>query len=245
MANEATNQQSWLERELGWAEAEIRFFNKQIVREHNTHEDFSLLCAWTTFNAYIAAIKAIDDSMMSFNSSSDGSMYLSNKIPLNNLCKLLHRQPLTPIEDTPEVWIADVDNDNNTTKSYQNTRLPSLYKTVDEHNNIKYSDIGRVKFYNSLICKDRWMFDITVLNIIDSLFPISMPYTPQKSIYKVIGETFLSGASLDEYDTCGIFRIITPENDIVEINRFFKTVNDMDIEISKAEYDARKAIKLG
>ena len=87
------------------------------------------------------------------------------------------------------------------------------------------------------------------------MFPITMPYMPGKPI-KVYCEDFLTDKKNGDFDTVGVFYALKEENGEpirIEINRFFRESFENEkeseefpvyVEISKEEYDSRKAIKL-
>ena len=87
------------------------------------------------------------------------------------------------------------------------------------------------------------------------MFPITMPYIPGEPI-KVFCEDFLTDKNNGDFDTVGVFYALKEENREpirIEINRFFRGPfkNEKEseefsgyVEISKEEYDSRKAIKL-
>ena len=87
------------------------------------------------------------------------------------------------------------------------------------------------------------------------MFHITMPYMPGKPI-KVYCEGFLTDKKNGDFDTVGVFYALKEENREpirIEINRFFREPfkNEKEseefpryVEISKEEYDSRKAIKL-
>ena len=78
------------------------------------------------------------------------------------------------------------------------------------------------------------------------MFPIAMPYMPDKSI-KVYCEDFLTDKKNGDFDTVGVFYALQTENreqKKIEINRFFREPKEGEegiwVEISKDEYMHRK-----
>lgn len=69
-----------------------------------------------------------------------------------------------------------------------------------------------------------------------------MPYMPADKPFKIYAEDFLVDPKNGDYDTRGILYAITPSGDKVEINRYFKEVEDGFEEIDLAEYMARKEL---
>lgn len=124
-------------------------------------------------------------------------------------------------------------------KAIQCSRMSSLFKYISTDGNITYNDINRV------ICKndesDKWGFYSRMINnIINDMFPITMPYNPTIEPYKVIVTDFLFDEKNGDYDTRGILYVVTPDKEKIEINRYFKEENGGWIEISQKEYDERK-----
>lgn len=77
--------------------------------------------------------------------------------------------------------------------------------------------------------------------VIDSIFPITMPYLPSSKKFKVVQDEFLVDPKNGDYDTVGYLHILTPDGKKVELNRFFKEVDGQMVQIEKAEFDERKA----
>ena len=165
-------------------------------------------------------------------------------ITRNILIRLLNELPLTPITDTEDIWEYSGLNSNSEYKSYQCKRKFGLFKMVYENGDVEYSDNDRAyaidiktgDSYHSLVC-----------NIIDELFPITMPYYPPVNKYKVYTEEFLAEGYYDDngdYNTRAILYCVTPDGEKIEINRYYaESVEDnfKMKEITKEEYEQRKA----
>lgn len=206
-----------------WAKKEVELACKHENPDRKEGEfDYGRAC-------YESALKA-------FNSlCDDGHSGFSIKMTQAILNRLIDRLPLTPIEDTNDAW-----ND----MGYQNKRMPSLFKYVYGDGTVKYHD-NRMSYcvdINNLAA-----YSLTLVQkIINEMFPITMPYMPDKPI-KVYCEDFLVDNKNGDCDTIGIFYCIKNENGEqkkIEINRFFKTSDDLGLgcweEISKKEYYERK-----
>jgi hypothetical protein len=118
--------------------------------------------------------------------------------------------------------------------------MSSLFKSVYPDGTVKYSDNGRV------ICEnfDRPGVGFTTRlarDIIDEMFPITMPYSPKDKKYKVIMEDFLVDANNGDYDTQGVLYAIDPDGNEIEINRYFAETDKGFVEITAEEYVERKA----
>jgi len=220
---------------LSWAEKEIDIACKR-EREASgvKNDDWDYGCA-----CYESALKAYKSLV------EDNHSGLSIGFTKQILNRLIDGKPLTPIEDTDDIWsdISDISGLNGEVVNYyQCKRMSSLIKYVYPDGTVKYKDINR--YY----CVDINNTEVTyysglVQRIIDEMFPITMPYFPGEPI-KVYCEDFLTDRKNGDFDTVGIFYAIKPDGEKVEINRFFKNSEDGWDEIDEVEYNERKAIKL-
>lgn len=157
-------------------------------------------------------------------------------------------KPLTPIEDTDDVWNL-IDNHEDGYISYQCKRMSSLFKDVYADGTVKYDDISRSYCVDINNSNNKYSSGL-VRRIIDAMFPITMPYMPGKPI-KVYCEDFLTDKKNGDFDTVGVFYALKTENDNqekIEIDRFFRAPKGDEkgawIEISKDEYMQRKDKKI-
>lgn len=221
-----------------WAKREIELACK---RENPDRKDgeFDYGCA-----CYESALKAFESLL------EDGHSGFSIKMTQAIFNRLIDGQPLTPIEDTEDVWNYCWKNDKDQ-MVYQCKRMSSLFKYVHTDGTVTYSD------NDYCYCIDIHNPNITyssglVRRIIEDMFPIKMPYMPGKPI-KVYCEDFLTDEKNGDFDTVGVFYALKEENGEqkrIEINRFFREPykNEKETfygwtEISREEYDARKAMK--
>jgi hypothetical protein len=169
----------------------------------------------------------------------DGHSGFSIRLTKQILNRLIDGKPLTPIEDTEDVWNDIIDrNDEEGYICFQCRRMSSLFKYVYADGTVKYKD------FNRYYCVDINNTEVTyrsglVQRIIDEMFPITMPYFPGEPI-KVYCEDFLTDRKNDVLDIVGIFYAIKPDGEKVEINRFFKESEDGWKEIDETEYIKRK-----
>ena len=169
----------------------------------------------------------------------DGHSGYSIGITKEILVRLIEGKPLTPIEDTPDVWCGIIDRRNDGSIHYQCGRMSTLFKDVSADGTVKYSDIERV------ICFDVNDPSSTYTNgfvrkIIDEMYPITMPYMPGKPFY-VAREDFLTDPKNGDFDTMGVL-YFTHGYHKQDINRFFKETETSWDEITKEEYLERKLI---
>ena len=212
-----------------WAEKEIEIACKR-EREasgvKNDDWDYGCFC-------YDSALKAFKSLM------SDGHSGFSIGLTKHILNRLIDGKPLTPIEDTEDVWDDIIDrNDEEGYICFQCRRMSSLFKYVYADGTVEYKDIDR--YYCVDINNTEVMYySGLVQRIIDEMFPITMPYFPEEHI-KVYCEDFLTDRKNGDFDTVGIFYAIKPDGEKVEINRFFKESEDGWEEIDESDFERRK-----
>ena len=209
-----------------WAEREVRL---ACERENPNRKDgeFDYGCA-----CYESALKAYKSL------TEDGHSGFSIMLTKNILNRLIDHKPLTPIEDTNDIWgriyiswhLGEI-------AKYQCIRMGSLFKYVYADGKVTYHDVDRV--LKVVTDKDGnetcWHSGLTN-NIIDELFPITMPYMPENEPYKVYCEDFLSDKANGDYDTVGVFYIIKPDGTRVDVNRYFGEIDGSFKEIDKETY---------
>lgn len=122
--------------------------------------------------------------------------------------RLLEKKPLTAIKDLPEEWTKAYKGENHT--DYVSKRRPSLIKTVRNNGPDLYDDIDRV------VCVDISTGDATRLRlgreVVNTLFPIEMPYYPPLGYFKVYYE------ELFEPDGILFKYLIKPDGEKVILN---------------------------
>ena len=222
---------------LDWAKREIDIACKR-ENPNRKKGEFDYGCA-----CYVSALKAFESL------TEDGHSGYSIGITKNILNRLIDGMPLTPIEDTDDIWNMSYKNDNGE-RVYQCSRMSALFKTVHSDGSISYSSNDHCYCIDINDPKNTYYSGITG-RIIHKMFPITMPYMPGKPI-KVYCEEFLTDKNNGDFDTMGIFYAVKDEKRI-EINRFFREPFSEDeestefpgwVEISKEEYDKRKSIKI-
>lgn len=155
------------------------------------------------------------------------------------LNRLIDHKCLTPVEDTPDVWYDISDWYQDGSKHYQCKRLTSLFKTVYPDGTVTFHDTDRA-YGVSENSPDITFTSGAISNLIDELFPISLPYYPFSHKFKVVTDEFLVDAKNGDYDTIGYLSCTTPTGDRIEINRYFKEENGELIPIEKDEFYERK-----
>lgn len=221
---------------LDWAKREVEIACKK-ERGNSKEDEFDYGCA-----CYESALKAFESLL------EDGHSGFSIKITQSILNRLLNGQPLTPIEDTDDIWIDSICSVKGV-KTYQCKRMNSLFKDVYPDGTIKYQDINGSYCINISNPTVGYSSSL-VRDIIDKMFPITMPYMPGNPI-KVYCEDFLTDKKNGDFDTVGVFYALRTEagkQEKIDINRFFRVPEDDEpgawTEISKEEYDERKLRKI-
>ena len=226
---------------LEWAKREVEIACKR-ENPNKKEGEFDYGCA--CYSSALKAFKSLYD---------DEHSGYSIRITQGILNRLIDGKPLTPIEDTDDVWNISHANGNGE-MIYQCNRMSALFKTVHSDGSVDYSSIDHCYCIDINNPKNTYSSRL-VRRIIHKLFPITMPYTPGEPI-KVFCEYFLTDKNNGDFDTIGVFYAFKEENGEpirIEINRFFREPfkNEKEseefpgyVEISKEEYDSRKAMKL-
>ena len=206
-----------------WAEREVQIACKRENPDRKEGEwDYGCAC-------YESALKAFNSLM------EDGHSGTSIGFTKQILNRLIDGKSLTPIEDTEDIWNECVRTDREYT-TYQCKRMSSLFKYVYPNGSVKYSDVDRIvciDFYSGSTYHSGF-----ISRIVDEMYPITMPYSAN-GIYKVYCVDFLYDLKNGDFDTIAIKYIITPEDKVVGIHRYFKESDSGFIEIDWNEYMAR------
>lgn len=222
---------------LDWAEQECRIACKR----ENSEFDFDNEKDWDYgCSCYKSALKAYR-SLCEDNHS--GSSFNFTK---NILIRLMEGQPLTPITDedffsvkrgteayppeSPEYL-----KERGLKSDIQCPRMSSLFRKETLDGKVYYHDVNRAYYVNIEKPSDTYN---SWTGFIDEMFPITMPYMPKKGKYQIYAQTFLSDKKHGDFDTVGIFYVITPEGEKVNINLFRTEGDDGEWKtITKEEYD--------
>lgn len=214
---------------IEWARKEVELACNREAPDIKPDEwDYGCAC-------YESALKAYESLF------EDGHSGMSISITKSILNRLLEGKPLTPIEDTDDAWADDRSRIRNDVKTLQCKRMSSLFKYVYSDGTIKYSDVNR------MICVDMdnprlEYYSKLVRDIIDEMFPITMPYTPGKP-FRVFCKDFLADEKNWDFDTVGVYYAIKEGIDgpeTIDIYRYFGEKNGKFVEIDAAEYQERE-----
>ena len=218
---------------LEWAKREVEIACKNENPDRKEGEfDYGCAC-------YEGALKAFETLC------NQGHSGMSIKLTQSILNRLIDGRPLTPIEDTPDVWnhVADV---NDGTVEYQCNRMSSLFKKVHTDGSVEYTDVGRV--YGVDIHNPDLTYSSGLLTkIINEMFPIKMPYMPASKSYKFVTTDFLVDPRNGDFDTMALFTLTEPSGEkTMEVNRYFRAPEEGEeetypgwVEISEDEYTKR------
>lgn len=212
-----------------WAEKEVEIAKQRIMADCQGNDiDYDCGCCSSALKAFKSLIE----------DSHSGTSIMITKQLLN---RLIDSKPLTPIEDTEDVWndITEIQSNAGEKASYQCRRLSSLFKDVYPDGTVKYDDINRCYCVSIRNSGDTYHSNLVSRIFYELVPPITMPYYPKKAI-AVYTDTFLTDKKYGDFDTVGIFYAIQPDNEKIQINRFFKASDDGWAEIDEHEYKIRE-----
>lgn len=215
---------------LDWAKREVEIACKREKPDRKEGEfDYGCAC-------YESALKALESL------AEDGHSGFSIGLTKHILNRLIDGKPLTPIEDTDDIWDnrGDFGREDGVT-SYHCKRMSSLFKDVYPDGSVKYDDVDRAVMIE--MGTDTSWHNGLVSRMVDELYPIKMPYMPADDPYKVYCNECLSDPANGDYDTIAVLYIIKPDGARIDVNRYFKegsTVYGCWDEIPLGEYLERQ-----
>lgn len=222
---------------LGWAEKEIELALKAEKESPKENDGYCM-------DGYVKA--CYDSAFKAFKSLvEDEHSGMSIRITKGILDRLIDGKVLTPLTGENDEWRINYTNNKDVKKCFQNKRMSSFFKEVRTDGTVTYSDLDRS--YCIDINNGSNYSSGLVIDIVDELYPITLPYFPAANAIKVYCEDFLVDEKNGDFDSVGIFYLIK-DGERVEINRFFKEGNSDENpweEISREEYEERKKMKLG
>lgn len=206
-----------------WAKREIEIACKRERGDKpETEWDYGCAC-------YESAYKAFQSLL------GDGHSGMSIGFTKNILNRLIDGKPLTPIEDTPDVW-GCVRHEKDGMCSYQCSRMSSLFKDKYADGTVEYHDVNRVHCVNRDNPNDPGWSNGFVSRIIHAKYPITMPYYPAAKPMVVYCTEGLSDPKNGDFDTIGVWYVLKPDGEKDIIERFFKEAPNGWEEISEQEY---------
>ena len=154
-----------------WAEREIDLAcKKENPNWDGKSFDYGCSC-------YLSALKAYKVML------EDGHSGFSWGLTVDIFDRLANNMPLTPIEDTEDIWEETSILPDPAERSYQCKRMHSLFKDVHSDGTIKYHDVNRS--YGIVDGENVTWHGSSSSKPIDELFPITMPYFPTVRHYEV------------------------------------------------------------
>ena len=216
-----------------WADREVQIACQRINPDYQKEEfDYGCACCQSALKAFESVI-------------SDGHSGASIQCTRLILNRLLQGKPLTPIEDTTDIWNKQEDfPTRDGSEVYQCKRMSSLWKHVLPNGTVYYVDndayIGVdennpvVTFHSDLVSK-----------IGREIMPITMPYYPNDSPLHIFISDFLFDkanwpSTYGDSDTVHIHRAKTSDGAVIPIDRYFKKGPDDWEEIGLEEFNFRK-----
>lgn len=211
---------------LEWAKKEIEIAKKREKEDEPERVfNYGALC-------YASALRAFESL------AKDGHSGMSIGFTKQILNRLIDGKPLTPIEDTEDMWSECWKKGDNSV-TYQCKRMGSLFKEVYEDGTVKYQDTERAYCIN-ISESDAPYYNGFIMGIYNELFPIAMPYMPEDGHDVIICDELLTDPENGDYDTKAILYVIRTNGERIDINRYFKETDEGFEEISEEEYRERE-----
>ncbi len=205
-----------------WAKKEIEIACKRERGDKpETEWDYGCACYESAYKAFQCLV-------------GDGHSGMSISITKNILNRLIEGKPLTPIEDTPDVWNDATYKED--MRSYQCSRMSSLFKDVYPDGRVEYHDVNRCYCVNKGNPNAAGWHNGFISRLIHEKYPITMPYYPAAKPMVVFCTEGLSDPKNGDFDTIGIWSVLKPDGEKDTIERFFKETANSWEEISKQEY---------
>ena len=226
-----------------WAEQECRIACKRENPEFDFDSDeFDYGCS-----CYKSALKAYKSLM------EDGHSGYSFGLTKQILIRLMDGQPLTPITDADffsvergtEAYPMESEEyleKRGLKSSLQCPRMSSLFREETLDGKVSYRDVDRAYYIdieNPSLTYSSWC------GFLDEMFPITMPYVPNRNKYKIYSQTFLTDKKHGDFDTRGILYVITPESKRVDLNIYQTEGDDGEWkDITKEEYEKLLSMRI-
>lgn len=212
---------------MEWAKREVEIASKR-ERGDKPESEWDYGCA-----CYDSALKAYESLC------GDGHSGFSIGITKGILNRLIDGKPLTPIEDTEDVWNVCSRGENGGVVTYQCKRMSSLFKDVYPDGTVKYHDNDRyycIKWDDPNLCWHNGFIG----RLYNEMFPLAMPYMPSNKSDVVVCDELLTDHKNGDFDTLAVLHIQRANGEKVEVNRYFKEGEKSFVEISPEEYEERK-----
>lgn len=172
------------------------------------------------FNGYLCA--CFDSALEAFEVlCKQGHSGMSIGITKDILNKLIEGEPLTAIEDTPDVW-SEVRSAEDGSTHYQCKRCSKLFKKVFPDGIVKYEYIDSVTGIDAIT--GATYSSGLIRNAYGEICPIKMPFNPPKDKAYVYTADFSFDKKNGDSDTIAVLYIQKGKEHIKinDINRFFR-----------------------
>lgn len=191
------------------AKYEVELAKKKVMENEDDFNEYLCMC----FDAALEAFEVI---------CKQGHSGMSIEITKDILNKLIDGEPLTAIEDTPDVWSEVRYKDEEENVTYQCKRCSALFKDVQKDGTVKYS-------YNDSVIGIDAITGVTygsglISNIYYEMYPIKMPFVPPKDKAYIYTADFSFDKKNGDFDTVAVLYIQKGKEHIKvnDINRFFR-----------------------
>lgn len=222
--------QSWVEREVKIAIDREHAADKEDCEKRGKKynpKDFSYGGA-----IYESALKAYKSLLK------DGHSGMSWAFTTSVLTRMMQHKVLTPLRGTDDEWHESGMKDQDGTQKFQNVRQSSLFKHVHPDGTVTYNDIDRAVCVDAEDKGDVHHFGLCT-SVVDEMFPITFPYSPDSKPFKVVDRIFDSKGKRGEFDTVGILRVECPDGTVKLVDRYYKEGEKEWIAIGKDEFELR------
>lgn len=209
---------------IEWAKNEVELACKRENPDRKAGEwDYGCAC-------YESALKAIKSL------AEDNHSGYSISFTKNILDRLIEWLPLTPIENIPDMW--ELTYEVGDTKCYSHKRMSGLFKNVNPDGTVSYKDVNRARGYDLHSPYGVYSCGL-ITRLIDELYPITWPYMPATTHYKVYTEEWITDRKNGDLDTIRISHVITPGGEKVPINRYYADIDGAYRRVSYLTYRKR------
>jgi len=210
-----------------WAEREVEIVISSLKKSIKEDDDFKY-----SKSVYYDALK-----IYKFIMKQEHSGYSFGALR-HILKKLINEMPLSPITGADTEWITcDFMNVSADRQIYQNIRRYSLFKEVYKDGTVKYDDTNRIV---CLDLNDERYCTRTITDIVNEMFPITMPYEPDSEPYKILTDRICKDKDMGFI----VHSVATPKGETIDINKFFIRHNNEFKELTEFEFSERFGFEL-
>ena len=188
------------------AKYEVELAKKKVMEDEDDFNEYLCMCFDAALEAFEVLCKQRHSGM-------------SIKVTKGILNKLIDGEPLTAIEDTPDVWDKVELSPNDDVISYQCKRCSALFKKIFPDGIVKYEYVDSVTGVDA-ITGAAYSLGL-IRDIYDEMYPIKIPFNPPKDKAYVYTADFSFDKKNGDFDTIAVLYIQKGDKRI-EVNRFFR-----------------------